>query len=396
MSDKHETRILLFTGKGGSGKTTLAAATGLQAARQGLRTLVISTDAAHSLADSLDTQLSPIPQEIEPNLEAMEVDIYYSMNQEWNNLRKLLLQVFEMQGVDKVAAEELAMLPGMEEASALLQVERFYEQGQYDLIIIDSAPTGETLTFLTLPQTVSWWLQKAFPFQRMAIKGGGAWVRTMTGIPLDKGFEELERLYEKLERIQKILADPQVSSIRLVVNPERMVLREAQRAYTYLQIYGYPVDAVVVNRVWPEEISETAFGKYIQAQRQYLEEIQQSFAPLPIFQVGHVGEEVYGFDLLQKIGNAIYGDKNPASIFHQETTYQLDKNGKAYQLRIRAPFLTTDQVDVTQYGDEIVIQTGNRRRNLFLPKFLAYYTMQDYTVADGWLKVEFEEQKGRK
>ena len=391
--DISRTRLLLFTGKGGVGKTTLAAATALGAARQGLRTLVLSTDPAHSLADSFDQPLTPEPQEIRPNLEAMEVDLYYSMNNEWSNLRRLLLQVFKWQGVDRVASQELAALPGMEEAAAMLEVEAFYGQGAYDLIVIDSAPTGETLTFLTLPQTLQWWLQKALPFQRAAIVGGGAWVRNVTGIPLDKGYLELEQLYAKLESIRKIMSDPQISSIRLVVNPERMVIREAQRAYTYLQIYGYPVDAVLINRIWPESAGQTVFSKYVQAQQGYIDEIKQSFAPLPIMQVPHLGEEVYGIDLLDKIAVALYGDRNPAEVFYHEVTYQLTQEGNGYVLAIRAPLLDEADVEVKQFGDALVIQARSRRRNLFLPKFLAYYHLKDYTLEDGWLRVRFTEAK---
>lgn len=385
----HSTRILLYTGKGGVGKTTLAAASALHAAKQGVRTLVLSTDPAHSLADALDQPLGPEPQLLRPNLEAMEVDLYYSMSRHWDNLRKLLFQVFKWQGVDQVAAEELAALPGMEEASALLWIDDFYQEAKYDLIIVDSAPTGETLTFLTLPQTLQWWLQRAFPGQRLAIRTSGAWLRTMTGIPLDKGLEELERLYEKLSRVQKLMSNPEISSIRIVLNPERMVLREAQRAYAYLQIYGYPVDAVMVNRVFPETEGETFLKKYLAAQKTYLREIEDSFAPLPVWQVPHLGEEVYGLTLLERIGQALYGDRNPADIFHQETLYRLEQHKDHYTLSIRAPFMTGDDLNVKQFGDEIVIRFSNRQRNLFLPKFLSYYTIDETQVAEGWLTIRF-------
>jgi arsenite-transporting ATPase len=219
-------RIILFTGKGGVGKTTVAAATALRSAEMGKKTLVISTDPAHSLGDALDKPLAPEPQEIAPNLFAQELDVYYSMKKYWGNVRTLLLTVFQWQGVSSVVAEELAALPGMEEASAFLWLDNYVEAKEYEVIIIDSAPTGETLTLLTLPQTVQWWMTRAFPFQKAAVQTVGAAVRTFTGIPLDKGFMELDNLFDKLQRMQRLMTNPDVASIRLVMNPERMSFRK--------------------------------------------------------------------------------------------------------------------------------------------------------------------------
>ncbi|MEL6649961.1 MAG: ArsA family ATPase, partial [Bacteroidota bacterium] len=291
-------RILLFTGKGGVGKTTTAAATALQAAQQGYKTLVISTDPAHSLSDALNVELSPEPVEIAPNLYGQEFDVYYSMKKYWGNMRELMRTIFRWQGVDNVVAEELSVLPGMEEASAFLWIEKFYSEDEYDLLVIDSAPTGETLTLLSLPQVTQSWLTKAFPGQKFAIRTFGSVLRRTMDIPLDKGYEELELLFEKLEKVQKIFHDPDLTSIRLVANPERMVIQEAKRAYTYLQLYGYNVDAIVVNRILPETGGGKLFKKYIASQKKYLQEIEESFQPLPIFKVAHQGEEVFGLDLL--------------------------------------------------------------------------------------------------
>ncbi|HLA64337.1 MAG TPA: ArsA family ATPase, partial [Rhodothermales bacterium] len=312
-------RVLLFTGKGGVGKTTCAAATALACARAGQRTLVMSTDPAHSLADALDRPLGPEPTLVAPNLWAQEVDMYYSMRKYWANLRDLVRTVLRWQGADAVAAEELAALPGMSEGSALLWLDEFYRSGDYDVIVLDAAPTGETLTLLTLPQVTQWWLQRAFPFQKAAIKTAGFALRKTTGIPLDKGYEELERLFGRLEAVQKILQDPTVTSARLVMNPERMVIQEARRAYTYLQLYGYGVDAAVVNRVIPEEESGGGvMARYVEAQAGYLEEIETSFAPLPVLRVPHLGREVFGLELLEEIGAGLYGDRDPAGVFHAE------------------------------------------------------------------------------
>lgn len=384
------TRILLFTGKGGVGKTTCAAATALRAAEQGKRTLVLSSDPAHSLADALDQRLGPEPREIVPNLHAQEVDLYYSMKKYWGNMRQLLLMVFKWQGINEIAAEEMAALPGMSEGSVLLWLEQFHRSGEYDLIVVDSAPTGETLTLLTLPQVTQWWVARAFPFQKTAIKTAGYALRKTTGIPLDKGYDELNKLFDKLKSIQEILANPEVGSVRLVVNPEKMVIEEARRAYSYLQLYGYAVDAVVVNRVFPQEGVGEVMRNYVKAQAGYLEEIEGSFSPLPILRVPHSGEEVFGLDRLRRIGEVLYPEGvDPADILYHGQTYRLDKDGDAYVLDLRVPFLDGQSITAQQYGDELVIQLANQRRNYMLPKFLAYYRVQDTRVADGWFRVRF-------
>ncbi|HKP74557.1 MAG TPA: TRC40/GET3/ArsA family transport-energizing ATPase, partial [Longimicrobiaceae bacterium] len=356
-------RILLFTGKGGVGKTTCAAATALRAAELGYRTLVLSSDPAHSLADALDRPLGPEPELIAPNLWAQEVDLYYSMKKYWGNVRELMLTVFRWQGVDAVAAEEMAALPGMNEGSVLLWLEQFYRCGDYDLIVVDSAPTGETLTLLTLPQATQWWVSKAFPFQKTAIKTAGFALRKTTGIPLDKGYEELNRLFDKLRSIQDVLGNSDVSSVRLVMNPEKMVIEEAKRAYTYLQLYGYGVDAVVVNRVLPESGAGEVFGPYLQAQKKYLKEIDDSFAPLPILRVPHGGREVFGLELLRDIGKTLYGEGDPTALMYSGQTYRVSQEGDEYLLELRLPFAHAGEVQARHAGDQLVLQVANQRRN---------------------------------
>jgi arsenite-transporting ATPase len=383
-------RILLFTGKGGVGKTTCAAATALEAARRGHRTLVMSSDPAHSLADALDQTLGPEPTAIADNLWAQEVDLYYSMQKYWSSMRDLMLSVFKWQGVDQIAAEEMAALPGMGEASALLWLDQFYRSGDFDLIVLDSAPTGETLTLLTLPQVAQWWVSKAFPFQKTAFKLGGFAVRKTTGIPLDRGYAELDRLFGVLGEIQKVLQDSSVASTRLVMNPERMVIAEARRAYTYLQLYGYGVDAVVVNRIIPEDEAGAVLAKYVEAQKGYLEEIEHSFSPLPILRVPHVGQEVFGLDLLREIGEGLYAERDPADVFFKEQAYRMEAEGDAYVLSVHLPFLTEDEVTAEQFGDELVVQVRNQRRSYGLPNFLSYYRLAKAALEDGWLRARFE------
>ncbi|MGF1532936.1 MAG: ArsA family ATPase [Bernardetiaceae bacterium] len=383
-------RIILFTGKGGVGKTTIAAATAHQLAKEGYKTLVISTDPAHSLSDSLDVPLSPEPTQVSQNLWAQELDVYYSMKKHWGSIRELLLTVYKWQGIDKIIAEELSALPGMEEGSAFLWMEQYYSEGFYDVIIIDSAPTGETLTFLTLPQVTQWWLQQSFPFQKTIIKSVGASVRTFTGVPLDKGYEELESLFDKLSRIQKIFNDPKITSIRLVMNPERMVIKEAQRAYAFLLMYGYAIDAVVVNRILPQTAESTFLDQYVQSQAKYLQMIEDDFAPLPILHVPHLGEEVFGQDRLQLLANQLYSDqRSPYEVLFDTKPYQVKEYKNGYLLQLALPFMETESVKIIHRQDQLTLQLLNRRRNLILPRFLAYYTIDKHEIKDKVLHIYF-------
>ncbi len=385
-----KTRIILFTGKGGVGKTTVAAATALRAADMGHKTLVMSTDPAHSLADALDHPIGPEPSEILPNLFGQEVDVYYSITKYWSKMRELILSVLQWRGMDRMLAEEMAVLPGMEETAAFLWLELFYRTGGYDLIVIDSAPTGETLKHLTLPQVSQWWLTKVLPVQKLAKNSMGKMVRKVTGVPLDTGLQELESFYDKLMRVNELMSKPSISTIRLVMNPERMVIQEALRAYTYLQLYGYVVDGVVVNRILPPESADSMFGDYFSAQQRYLEEITDSFAPLPIFRVPHMGQEVFGPDRLRKVVSELYQDQDPRQVFYHKKPYHFIEREQGYLLSIQLPFLKEDEVSVTQHGDELIIQAKNRRRNLFLPQFLAYYRVANTQMMDGRLLIRFE------
>lgn len=382
-------RIILFTGKGGVGKTTISAATAIQTARAGLKTLVLSTDPAHSLSDALDMELGPEPKEIETNLFAQELDVYYSMKKHWENVRELMLTAFKWQGVGNVVAEELSALPGMEEASAFLWLEEYHRQKAYDVIIIDSAPTGETLGMLSLPQVTQSWIMKAFPLQRFAMKGFGSMLRATTGIPLDRGMEELEKLFDKLEKIQKVMTDPKVSSIRIVVNPERMVIKEAKRAYTYLQLYGYHVDAVVINRIFPEAAGKVAvFAPYLQSQQAYLEEIEETFQPMPILRVPHQGKEVFGFPSLRDLGSELYGQLAPADILFQDDTIQFKEQEGGYAIRLKLPFIKEKDFELQKFGDELVLTLGNQRRSIFLPRFANYLQLKGYRFEAPWLEVQ--------
>lgn len=384
-------RIILFTGKGGVGKTTIAASTALHSARLGYRTLVISTDPAHSLSDAMNQELGPEPTKVEENLFGQELDVYYSMKKYWGHMRELMLSVFRWQGVKNVMAEEMSALPGMEEASAFLWIEKYYREEAYDVLIIDSAPTGETLTLLTLPQVTRWWVSKAFPLQKFAIKSVGKAVRKTTGIPLDKGYEELDAMFGKLQKVQEIFADPNVSSIRLVANPERMVVQEAKRAYTYLQLYGYNVDAMVVNRILPEENVGEVFARYLESQREHLLDIEESFRPMPVLKVGHQGGEVFGTELLAGIAESLYEEMDPTAVLHEENPIEFEeqKNG-SYLLRLKLSFLEGQDFTLQKFGDELVLELGNRRKHVFLPRFAHFLQLGGYKYESPWLAVELK------
>ncbi len=379
-------RIILFTGKGGVGKTTTAAATAIKCATLGKKTLIISTDPAHSLSDAMDMDLAPEPIEVSDNLWCMEFDVYYSMKKYWSNMKEMMRSIFKFQGVENVIAEELSVLPGMEEGAAFLWLEKFYRDKTFEVIIIDSAPTGETLTLLSLPQVTKSWLTKAFPGQKFAIKTLGKVVRKTTGIPLDKGYEEMQTMFDKLEFIQKVFLDPEVTSIRIVANPEKMVVQEAKRAFSYLQLYGYNVDAVIVNRIIPE-IEDKWFQGYIAKQKEYIQEIEESFEPIPIFKVPHQGEEVFGRKLLESIGESTYGDQDPATVFHIEKPIEIENIENGYTVKMKIPFIKSEDFTLRKFGDELIIDIKNRRKNMFLPKFANYMELSSYEYNNPYLTV---------
>ena len=380
-------RIILFTGKGGVGKTTVAAATALKVAKEGKKTLIISTDPAHSLSDALDIQLSPEPMEIAPNLFAQEFDVYYSMQKYWNNMRNLMNTIFRWRGIKNVVAEELSVLPGMEEASAFLWLEKYYTEKAYDVIIIDSAPTGETLTLLSLPQVAKSWMTKAFSPKNIAVKTVTKGVKFFTGVPLDKGLEEMDELFNKLESIQQVFLNPEVASIRIVTNPERMVIKEARRAYTYLQLYGYNVDGVVINRILPQQSVGEAFKYYLDSQKKYIAEIEESFKPLPILKVKHQGREVFGIQQLNKVGASLYRGKNAADVLYLDKPFEIIESSKGYFFKTKLPFVVEKDIKLNKFGDELVIDLGNRRKSLFLPRFASFLKLEEFRYQAPWLVV---------
>ncbi|MCX7840067.1 MAG: TRC40/GET3/ArsA family transport-energizing ATPase [Anaerolineae bacterium] len=371
-------RILLYTGKGGVGKTTVAAATALRCADLGYRTIVVSTDAAHSLADSFDMTIGNEPIEIAPRLHGQEIDVLHQMEKYWGTVQEWLTSVLAWRGLDELLADEASVLPGMDELASLLQIILLHDSNAYDVIIVDCAPTGETLRLLSLPEVAEWYLTRIFPIQRQTAKVVGPLLRSVTDIPIpdDQVFESIKDLILQLDRMHELLTDQQKTSVRLVLNPEKMVIKEAQRTYTYLNLYGYTTDLVISNRIIPANIGDDYFNAWKDAQTRYSQLVEEAFSPLPIFKVPLMDQEVVGAAMLRKMAEAIYGAQDPTQIFYHEQPQVIEKTDDAYLLKLRLPFITKDAVNLTRSGDELVISIGNFRRNLILPRVLAAREIQ--------------------
>jgi arsenite-transporting ATPase len=389
------TRIILYTGKGGVGKTTVAAATGLLAAKKGYKTLVVSTDPAHSLGDSFDLELGPEPKKIMPNLYAQEIDVYYSLEKYWGKLMEYMQSLFSWMKVDDVLSEEFSILPGMEEVSCFLWVYQHFQSGEFDVIIVDSAPTGETLRLLSLPDVARWWIVKIFPIERKVVKVIRPAMKVVTDMPLpeDQTYDSIEDLFQKLDSIHKVFSDPQISSIRLVLNLEKMVIKETQRAYTYLHLYGYPVDSVIVNRSMPKELEHPYFVEWKKSQQDYREELKDLFNPLPTLEAPLFSKEVLGIKSLEEFADILFADKDPTQIFFNGKPYEIVKEGGSYELLLKLPFISKEEVKLSQVGDELTIQIENQRRNLFLPGFLAKLSVQKANMQDGVLRIVFNKKE---
>ena len=340
-------RIILYTGKGGVGKTSIAAATAVKSARQGLKTLVVSTDAAHSLGDSLDQKLSPEPVELEPNLWAQEIDITHEVEKGWGVVQKYLTTLFTSKAVKDISTEELTVFPGVEDLLSLLRILSYYQQQTFDVMIIDCAPTGETLALLSFPDMFRWWMDRLFPIKRKALKIFKPIAEPLLGVPMpgDDVMGEIERIYHQLDEMRQIFTNREVTSIRMVVNPEKMVLKEAQRSFTYLNLYDYNVDAVIVNRVIPEGVTDDYFKVWKDIQLKYLAMIRESFDPVPIFYAPLFEKEVVGMEMLARMGDAIFGQQDLLAVFYNQQTQQIKKEGDGYLLSIYMPF--TAKQDVT-------------------------------------------------
>jgi arsenite-transporting ATPase len=384
-------RVILFTGKGGVGKTSVAAATALRCARLGHRTLVMSTDPAHSLGDSFEIELGPEPRQLSANLWAHEVSALHEVERHWKRLHDYAAEVFATQGLDDVVAEEVANPPGMDEIASLMWIKHYAERDLYDTLIVDCAPTGETLQLLMFPDAARWWLDKIYPWERKAMKLARPLLQTMIDVPLpsDDVYASVKDLLLDIEGMKKVLVDGEVTSVRLVLNLEKMVIKEAKRAFTYLSLFGYVTDAVVVNRRLPEELSDELFRKWRDIHQRYAVEVDHSFQPLPIFNVPLFDEEVVGERMLLRMADAIYGERDPTERFYQGSSQRVEKVGGEYVLALKVPFADREDVTLSRQDGELFVTVGSYRREVALPRVLASRTTLGAAIEAGELRVRF-------
>jgi arsenite/tail-anchored protein-transporting ATPase len=393
-------RILLFSGKGGVGKTSLAAATGVRLAQLNHRTLVMSIDPAHSLADSFDLETDLFhantsdPLAITDHLSILELNIQKEIKRHWQEISSYVSSVLRTTGMSGVEAEELAILPGMEELSAMMYINQYNREQRYDVVVLDAAPTAESLRFISMPTTLDWYMKHIFPFQRNLLKA----VRPIANrvapfeLPTDNYFVNIRDLFEKLDGVDDLMADPYTTSVRLVTNPEKMVLRETQRAFVYFSLHGLTVDAVIVNRVLPAEVMDEWFQEWHMSQDKVLQEIEEYFAPVPVKRVPLFAHEVLGKQRLEELAKVLYAEgEDPSGVTRTEKPYTFGKVDGVYEIRVLLPFATKGEVGLFKKGDELVVEIGTLRRHIGLPRSMAMLQPTKARLDKHILTVEMKE-----
>jgi arsenite-transporting ATPase len=384
-------RTILYTGKGGVGKTSVAACTARRCAAQGLRTLIISTDPAHSLSESLEAPLGAEPAPIGDGLWGQEVKAQEEMERHWSGVQEWLGELFLERGVDRISAEELTVPPGMDELFSLLRLQAQYQSGEWEAIVVDCAPTGETLRLLSFPDVARWWIEKVFPMERQILAAARPLARSLLDIPLpsEAVFADIQRLSANLIAMNEILRDRERSSIRLVMNPDKMVIGEAMRTFTYLNLYGYLTDAVVVNRVFPAEVGDY-FAGWRRVQEEHLELVQSAFAPVPVLRAPYFEQEVLGAEMLDRLASEIFGELDPAGLLHDAITQELTLSEDGARLRLALPFTSKGAISLKKVGLELIVGVGGHKRTIMLPPTLAALRPTEATFEGGALEVRFD------
>lgn len=388
-------RVILMTGKGGVGKTSVAAATGLRCAELGYKTLVLSTDPAHSLADSFDMELEHTPRQVRPNLWGAELDALMELEGNWGAVKRYITQVLQARGLEGIEAEELAILPGMDEIFSLVRMKRHYDEGEYDVLIIDSAPTGTALRLLSLPEVAGWYMRRFYkPLQAMSSALRPVFepiFKPIAGfsLPNKEVMDAPYEFYEQIEALEKVLTDTTQTSVRLVTNPEKMVIKESLRAHAYLSLYNVGTDMVVANRIIPDSVSDPFFQRWKENQQQYRQEIHENFRPLPVKEVPLYSEEMCGLEALERLKETLYGDEDPTQVYYKETTLKVIQHGNEYSLEVYLPGIPKNQIELSKSADELNIRIGNHRRNLVLPQALAALQPAGAKMEEDYLKIRF-------
>ena len=384
-------RTILYTGKGGVGKTSVAACTARGCAAAGLRTLVISTDPAHSLSESLGADLGADPVKAGDNLWGQEVKAQEEMERHWSGVQEWLGELLIERGVDRISAEELTVPPGGDELFALLRLQSHNESGEWDAIIVDCAPTGETLRLLSFPDVAQWWIDKVFPFERQILAAARPLARSLLDISLPGKavFADIERLSQNLIAMNEILRDRTRSTIRLVMNPDRMVIGEAMRTFTYLNLYGYLTDAVIVNRLFPAGVGEY-FAAWRRVQEEHLELVHSAFAPVPVLRAPFFEQEVVGPEMLDRLRAELFADADPAAVLHQALAQELEVLEEGARLRVDLPFAEKGDISLKKIGLELVVGVDGQRRTIMLPPAMAAMRPAGATFDDGALEIRFD------
>jgi len=369
-------RILLYAGKGGVGKTSIAGATGIVTSSRGLKTLILSLDPAHSLSDAFDLDRSlmdknkGLPINIADKLWIQELDVHEEISKHWGEVYRYISVLLNASGIEDVLAEELAVLPGMEEIAALLYVNQYSKEKAYDLIVLDCAPTAESIRFISLPKTLQWYMRKVFKLERRLMQYMRPMAKRLTDIPLpgDDYFESIEILFNRLKGVDELLTDPQITSARLVTNLEKMVLRETQRAFMFFSLHQLSIDAVILNRVISESQGLTFGRGWRDSQGEYQKLAKTYFHPLPLLQVPFHDHEVLGYEKLHQLGMQLYGERNPADLFYMKRPYEFLYENGTHVIKVHLPFVEKSEIDLSKLGDELIIRIGNFKRNVILPR----------------------------
>ncbi len=384
-------RIILYTGKGGVGKTSIAAATACRLAQEGKKVLIMSTDQAHSLGDSLDIKLGPKPLSVVDNLNAMEIDAVTECELAWGNLKEYMYKMITSKSKESLEVEELLVFPGFEELTSLFKIKEIYDEGIYDVLIVDCAPTGETLSLLKFPEMFGQFIEQILPWKRKALKLVGPAMEKLTKIPMpsDTVFDDIEKLICKMDGLRELMWNKDIVSIRIVTSPEKIVIKETKRNFSYLHLYNYNVDAIIVNKVYPKEALEGYFHKWIKNQEDAIEDIKESFTGIPIFYMELLTHELRTINRLKEVSDKLYGNTDPSKILFSSTIFSTMMEDNKEVFSIVLPFFELNDMELLQKGGELTLIIKNERRKFILPDKLKNKDIQTAKYEDGMLKLLF-------